>query len=185
MKIKKLAFLSIFCLLFVNSANAAISISSPDFKDGEVIGEKNIFNGFGCKGGNISPQIHISDVPKEAKSLAMTMYDPDAPTGSGWWHWIVYNMPTRTRNIFASDQKMSAVATFGKDAAFGKNDFGTFEYGGPCPPVGHGKHRYILTVYALGVDKLSLPKDASGAMIGYNINASMLEKASITAYYQR
>lgn len=176
---------SAFFLLSFESAQAEMSISSYDFQDGAMISIKNVFNGFGCKGRNISPQITIKDVPQDAKSLALTMYDPDAPTGSGWWHWIVYNMPTYTKNIFPSNSKMTKVATFGPNAVFGRNDFGTFDYGGPCPPIGSGKHHYILTIYALSVDKLSVPSDASAALIGYNINANTIEKASITSYYER
>ncbi|MCE3255711.1 MAG: YbcL [Rickettsiaceae bacterium] len=182
---KKLTFLAIIYVLSTNFANAAMSISSPDFKQGEMIAEKNVFNGFGCSGQNIWPQVQIINVPKDTKSLALTIHDPDAPTGSGWWHWIVYDMPSRTRNIFSSDKKISREATFGREAVFGRNDFGTFDYGGPCPPVGHGKHRYILTVYALKVDRLELPENPTAALIGYNINSNTIEKASITSYYQR
>jgi Raf kinase inhibitor-like YbhB/YbcL family protein len=173
-------------LFFISRpTKAELQISSYHFKEGSQIKEVNVFNGFGCKGQNISPQISIIDIPKEAKSLALTMYDPDAPTGSGWWHWIVYNMPTYTKNIFSSDSKLTKPAIFGRNAVFGRNDYGTNDYGGPCPPIGSGKHRYILTIYALSVDKLSVPNDASAALIGYNINAHTIEKASITAYYGR
>lgn len=180
---KKFQFLAVICSLcfFANSANA-ISISSSDFQEGKIIKEDNVYNGFGCKGKNISPQITINDIPKDAKSLAITIYDPNAPTGSGWWHWIAYNIPTATKTITAGDVKG---LSFGKGAVFGRNDFGTYGYGGPCPPVGHGRHHYILSVYALSVEKLDLPKDASAALIGYNINANIIEKASITALYKR
>ncbi|MES2677449.1 MAG: YbhB/YbcL family Raf kinase inhibitor-like protein [Pseudomonadota bacterium] len=183
---KKFQLLAAICSLYfiVNSANA-MTISSADFKEGETIKEANVFNGFGCQGKNISPQIIINDIPANAKSLALTVYDPDAPTGSGWWHWVVYNIPAKTKTIFSGDVTHSKELSFGKAAVFGKNDFGTFEYGGPCPPAGHGVHHYTLTVYALGVDKLNLPKDASAALIGYNINANMVDKASITALYKR
>ncbi len=182
-KLKLLAAICSFCF-FANMANA-MTIFSPDFKEGEMIKEDNVFNGFGCKGKNISPQIIISDVPKDAKSLALTIYDPNAPTGSGWWHWIVYNISPATKSIFSGNIKIAKTTAFGKDVVFGRNDFGTYQYDGPCPPVGHGKHHYILTVYALGVEKLTLPKDATAAMIGYNINANIIEQASITALYKR
>ncbi len=184
---KKLTALAAICSLccFANLANAKMSISSPDFKDGEMIKEANVYKGFGCNGKNISPQIIINDIPKDAKSLALTVYDPDAPTGSGWWHWIVYNIPSTTKTIFSGDKKIAPWASFGKDAVFGRNDYGTNDYGGPCPPIGHGNHHYVLTIYALNVEKLTLPKDASAALIGYNLNANTVEKASITAIYQR
>jgi Raf kinase inhibitor-like YbhB/YbcL family protein len=184
---KKLTFLAAICTFCfsANFANAAMTISSPDFKDGEMIKEANVYKGFGCNGKNISPQIVINDIPKDAKSLALTVYDPDAPTGSGWWHWIVYNIPSTTKTIFSGDKKIATWVSFGREAVFGRNDFGTYNYGGPCPPIGHGKHHYVLTIYALNVEKLTLPKDASAALIGYNINANVIEKASITAIYQR
>jgi len=186
-KFQLLAAICSFCL-FANAANAKMLISSPDFKEGEVIKEANVFNGFGCSGQNISPEINISDVPKDAKSLAITIYDPNAPTGSGWWHWIVYNVPADTKTIVSgqgNNKKIAPWVSVGKEMAFGRNDFGAKNYGGPCPPVGHGTHHYILTVHALSVEKLKLPKNASAALIGFNINASTIDQASITAIYKR
>jgi Raf kinase inhibitor-like YbhB/YbcL family protein len=184
---KKFQLLAAVCSLcfFASSANAKMSILSPNFKEGELIKEVNVFNGFGCSGKNISPEISISEVPKDAKSLAITLYDPDAPTGSGWWHWIVYNIPTSVKSIPTNDQTNTFRVSLSKNALFGRNDFGTYNYGGPCPPVGHGKHHYILTVYALSVAKLNVQGNSSAALIGYNINANLIEKASITATYQR
>ena len=185
---KKLQLLVTICLfsIFANAANAKMSISSPDFKEGEMVKEANIYNGFGCSGQNISPEINISNVPKDAKSLAITIYDPNAPTGSGWWHWIVYDVPTSTKTIASGqDKEIAPWVSFGKEGMFGRNDFGTQNYGGPCPPVGHGIHHYILTVYALSVEKLNLPKNASAALIGFNINSNTIDQASITAIYKR
>ena len=160
-------------------AGAQMTISSPDFREGKFIKNTNAFNAFGCSGENISPAISIKDIPSNAKSLAITIYDPDAPTGSGWWHWVVYNVPTNVTDIVAGEKIIS------KEAVFGKNDYGTFKYGGPCPPAGQRRHRYVLSVYALLVETIDLPKDASPALIGYNINSNLIEKASITSYYQR
>jgi hypothetical protein len=186
-QMKKYQFLSIVFLLclLTNLANAKMKISSPDFKDGEMIKETNVFNGFGCQGGNISPEVNIVDVPKDAKSLALTIYDPDAPTGSGWWHWIVYNIPTNVALIPANDKRKLFASSIGKSFSVGRNDFGVKSYGGPCPPAGHGIHHYILTVYALSVNKIDLPGSASAALIGYNINANTIEQASINAVYKR
>jgi Raf kinase inhibitor-like YbhB/YbcL family protein len=187
---KKIQLIAVICslCLFTDLANAKMKISSPDFKEGEVIKEVNVFNGFGCSGQNISPEINIADIPKDTKSLAITIYDPNAPTGSGWWHWIVYNIPAATKNIAAGkgdNKKTAPWVSFGKEGMFGRNDFGTQNYGGPCPPLGHGVHHYILTVYALSVEKLKLPKNASAALIGFNINANTIEQDSITAIYKR
>ena len=154
-------------------------IESDDMKEGGMLKLEHVFNGFGCEGENKVPQISIGNIPVDAKSLALTVYDPDAPTGSGWWHYIAYNIPTYINKIAKGESKIA------QGVKFGKNDFGTYNYGGPCPPKGHGKHRYIFTVYALSVENLELPKDASPALIGYNLNANSIEKSSLTAYYER
>lgn len=169
----------------VGDKSCKMTIASLDFQERVMIEEKNIFNGFGCDGENLIPQFSIDNVPSDAKSLAITIYDPDAPTGSGWWHWIVYDISPSLKNVCDDSVKKSATEVFGKNVKFGKNDFGTFEYGGPCPPAGHGEHRYILTVYALKVEKLDVPENATAALIGFNICANVIEKASITAIYKR
>lgn len=186
---KKISSALLFSLALLTANNSwagdSMIITSPDVAEKTMMSEKNIFNGFGCTGGNVTPHLIIKNVPAKAKSLAITMYDPDAPTGSGWWHWLVYNIAPDKTDFAASDAKVSKSKQFGNKVAFGKNDFGTTEYGGPCPPVGSGKHRYIFTAYALSVAKLDLPKDASAAMIGFNLNANTIERTSLTAYYQR
>ncbi|MFT6077391.1 MAG: Raf kinase inhibitor-like YbhB/YbcL family protein [Myxococcota bacterium] len=182
---KKILISLILFLVLPNLANAKMTISSPDFKEGENISDLNVFDGFGCEGGNIFPKIDIKDIPKATKSLAITIYDPDAPTGSGWWHWLVYNIPSSIISPDYANAKIYKMKDFKEKSLFGKNDYGTFGYGGPCPPKGHGNHRYVLTVHALKVPKLAVPPNASAAMIGYNINANLIEKSSITSLYQR
>jgi Raf kinase inhibitor-like YbhB/YbcL family protein len=171
----KLAALAMAFFLTSNAANATLSISSKDMRDGKDLNKNQVYNGFGCNGKNKSPRITISNIPQNTKSLAVTVYDPDAPTGSGWWHMIAYNISPNTTKISGKIE----------GATYGRNDYGTYDFGGACPPVGHGKHHYILTVYALGVEKLDVPKDASAALIGYNINANSIEKSSITSLYER
>ncbi len=166
-------------MTFGCSKDPKLSIESADFKEGQILKIDQVYNGFGCAGENKAPQITIKNVPAGTKSLAITVYDPDAPTGSGWWHYIAYNIPSDTKEIAAADSMIAEGVTFGK------NDFGTRAFGGACPPVGHGKHRYILTVHALSIEKLGIDQDSSAALIGYNINENTLAKASITAYYER
>jgi Raf kinase inhibitor-like YbhB/YbcL family protein len=110
------------------------------------------------------------------------VYDPDAPTGSGWWHWIVFDLPAE---VSALPRGIGRVAKLPAGARQGRNDFGTGEFGGACPPAGDKPHRYIFTIYALKVDHLELPPDASAALIGFKINANQIGKASITARYGR
>jgi len=139
-----------------------------------------VFKGFGCEGGNQSPQLSWSGAPKGTKSFALIAYDPDAPTGSGWWHWSVVNLPASATQLAAgaSGQAMPA------GAREMRNDYGVAGFGGACPPPG-AMHRYIFTIHALGVEKLDLPADASNALTGFMINANSLAHATITAVYNR
>jgi len=145
---------------------------------------RQVFNGFGCTGENISPQLSWANAPEGTKSFAITVYDPDAPTGSGWWHWLAFDIPADTKAL------PSGAGTPGKPgmpagAVQSRTDFGGPGYGGPCPPPGHGPHQYIVTVYALKTDKLGLDANATPAVVGYTLNNQMLAKASIVFYYGR
>ncbi|MEL6638979.1 MAG: YbhB/YbcL family Raf kinase inhibitor-like protein [Bacteroidota bacterium] len=145
---------------------------------------KEVFSGFGCTGENVSPQLSWENSPAGTKSYAVTMYDPDAPTGSGWWHWLLFDLPADL-----SELQSGAGHTDGQllpaGAIQSRTDYGSVGYGGPCPPEGHGFHTYIITVYALKVDRLGLDAQATPAVVGYTLNANTIEKASIVMYYQR
>lgn len=140
------------------------------------------FNGFGCTGQNVSPELHWSHAPKGTKSFAITVYDPDAPTGSGWWHWLVVNIDAKTKSMVAD---ASAKHTLPKGALETMTDYGTANFGGACPPEGDRAHRYVFTVYALDVAKLDLNAKSDSALVGYMINAHTIQKASMISYYQR
>lgn len=146
------------------------------------ISSNQVFNGFGCSGKNISPELSWKDAPTSTKSFAITVYDPDAPTGSGWWHWVVFNIPSDTKQIStdASELKMLPVGSVES-----KTDYGTSGFGGACPPKGDKAHRYVTTVHALDVKKLDLHKDSNPALVGYMINVHTIEKSSVIAYYKR
>lgn len=163
---------------------ADFQLSSPTIKPDATLGIDQVFNGFGCTGKNISPELVWSNAPEGTKSFALTVYDPDAPTGSGWWHWVVYNLPANSSKITAG-----AGTTDGKKlpagSLQGRTDFGATGFGGACPPVGDKPHRYIFTLHALKTDKLDVPADATAALIGYMINANRIDKTSFTAYYGR
>jgi len=139
------------------------------------------FNGFGCNGQNVSPELHWRDAPKGTKSFAITVYDPDAPTGSGWWHWVVVNIPADVNKI-ASGASGKAMP---KGAIEIANDYGTAAFGGACPPKGDKPHRYVFTVYALDVPKLDLKPDTNDPVAGFMINTHTITKASVMAYYGR
>ncbi len=142
------------------------------------------FNGFGCTGKNESPQLSWENAPEGTKSFAITMYDPDAPTGSGWWHWLVFDIPSDTKELKAGAGNVSLNLT-PEGAIQSITDYGAQGYGGPCPPPGHGLHQYIITVYALKTDKLGLDENANAAVVGYYLWNNTIAKASIVAYYQR
>lgn len=163
---------------------AGFTLSSPDIKAGAMMPKQFEFNGFGCSGENKSPALSWSGAPAGTKSFAVTMYDPDAPTGSGWWHWVVINIPGSV-NALAANAGAAGGANLPSGAAQQRTDFGSAAWGGTCPPAGDKPHHYIFTVFALKVDKLDVAADATAALTGYMINANALGKASFTALYGR
>jgi hypothetical protein len=180
-------FLVLGAVLFgsvLGAQAAGFALQSPTIKPGSMLGENQVFNGFGCSGKNISPALSWSGAPAGTKSFAVTLYDPDAPTGSGWWHWVVYNIPAT-----ASQIPEGAGSAGGKNlpagSAQGHTDFGAAAFGGACPPAGDKPHRYVFTVYALKTDKIDVPADATAALVGFMIHANMLGEAKFTARYGR
>ncbi len=163
---------------------AGFALTSPTLKAGQSLTMDQVFNGFGCTGKNISPELNWANPPADTKSFAVTVYDPDAPTGSGWWHWVVFNLPAKTLSLPAGAGTASGAA-LPANAQQGRTDFGTQGFGGACPPPGDKPHRYIFTVHALRVEKLEIPADATAAFVGYNIMANSLGKASFTAKFGR
>ena len=160
-----------------------LTLTSAEAANGKMMAMEPVLNGFGCAGGNVSPGLKWSDAPAGTKSFALTLYDPDAPTGSGWWHWVVYNIPAGVSSLpaGAGDPQKNLLPA---GAVQGRTDFGTSGYGGPCPPPGK-PHRYVITLTALDIDKLPVPDDASGALVGFNVGAHSLAKGMITAQYGR
>jgi Raf kinase inhibitor-like YbhB/YbcL family protein len=158
-------------------------LTSTDIADGTPMTTQQIYKGFGCEGANVSPQLAWSGAPTGTKSFAITVYDPDAPTGSGWWHWTVVNLPASTHTL-----PRGAGGTTGKlpaGAVQGRTDFGSTGFGGACPPAGDKPHHYQFTVWALKAEKLPIDANASGAMVGFMLNANALEKAQLTTTYGR
>jgi len=182
MKIISTALLS---MLITTTAMAAdFTLTSTDVKPGATLGNDQVFNGFGCTGNNISPQLSWNGAPAGTQSYAVTVYDPDAPTGSGWWHWVAINIPASATSL-----AHGAGTADGKQLPTGTmqihTDFGAPGFGGSCPPPGDKPHRYIFTVYALKTAKIDVPLEATAAMAGYMINANKLGSATFTAYYGR
>jgi Raf kinase inhibitor-like YbhB/YbcL family protein len=162
---------------------AAFTLTSPDIANGKAIAMAQVFNSFGCTGGNVSPELTWSNVPAGTKSFALLAHDPDAPTGSGWWHWVVYNIPSDVTSLpaGAGDPKKNLMPP---GVVQGRTDYGTAGYGGPCPPPGT-PHRYYFRLFALKVQKLDLPADATAAFVGFNVNANSLGMAELLGLYGR
>ncbi|HEY6921916.1 MAG TPA: YbhB/YbcL family Raf kinase inhibitor-like protein, partial [Steroidobacteraceae bacterium] len=146
------------------SKASKLALVSPDIGQGKTLSEDQVFNLFGCKGKNLSPELHWSGAPEGTKSFAVMVFDPDAPTGSGFWHWVVYDIPADVDHLpaEAGDPKKPGLP---KGAIQGRTDFGISAYGGPCPPPGK-PHHYHFKLFALKVPKLEVPADATAAMIG-------------------
>ncbi len=158
-------------------AAGALTLTSTDIANGKFMSKAQEFQGFGCSGGNQSPQLSWSGAPAGTAAFAILVHDPDAPTGSGWWHWQLVNIPKDVTSLAAG-----ALPPAGSQAM--NNDYGAKGFGGACPPPKHGVHRYQFTVYALS-RKLELPENASGALTGYMVKANSLGSSTIEALYQR
>ena len=161
-------------------------VTSSDFKDGDYLSNDHVLSaafGFGCAGGNESPHLAWSDVPEGTRSFAVTCFDPDAPTGSGFWHWVVVNVPATVhelpRGAGSGNQGLPA------GALQVRTDFGAPGYGGPCPPEGDHPHRYLFTVYAVNTDTLPVAADTSAAVVGFNLHFATLAKATLLGLYKR
>ena len=163
-------------------AQNTFTLSSNDLGGEATINEE--FDGFGCTGKNHSPQLSWKNAPEGTKSFAITMYDPDAPTGSGWWHWVVFDIPSNS-NELASGAGNMKLNLSPKGAIQSLTDYGANGYGGPCPPEGHGLHQYIITVHALKTEKLGLDESTNPAVVGYYLWNNTLAKASIITYYKK
>ena len=166
-----------------DSAAAKFTLASSDLAAGAKIAEAQVFNGFGCQGGNLSPALSWSNAPKGTQSFALLVHDPDAPTGSGWWHWLIYNIPANVTSLAAGagDPKKGLLPA---GTVQGRTDYGTPGYGGPCPPPGK-PHHYFFRLYALKVARLDLPADATAAFIGFNVRAQSLGSAELMGLYGR
>ncbi|MFT5997354.1 MAG: Raf kinase inhibitor-like YbhB/YbcL family protein [Glaciecola sp.] len=183
--LRTLKLISILSLSFSAHVFAeSLTLSSQDIAQGEFMSKAHEFTGFGCSGGDLSPHLKWSGAPEGTKSFAITAYDIDAPTGSGWWHWQLVNIPSTVSEL-ATDAGSTKKDLAPQGSSQIKNDYGSKGFGGACPPSGHGVHRYRFTVHALSVEKLELPDDASGALVGYMVNANTLESSTIESLYKR
>ncbi len=155
----------------------AFTLTSNDIRDGGVLPDAQV-----KAKGDLSPHLAWSGAPEGTRSYAVTCYDPDAPTGSGFWHWTVANIPSDVTALAAGAG--SPGGDLPKGAVQGRTDYGQPGFGGAAPPPGHGPHRYIFTVFAVDTERLDVTADDSGAVFGFNLHFHTLAKASITATYE-
>jgi Raf kinase inhibitor-like YbhB/YbcL family protein len=163
-----------------------MELTSTNFKDGDYLAMDHVLSseyGFGCSGGNRSPQLSWSGAPSGTRSFTVTCYDPDAPTGSGFWHWVVVNIPPNVTQL-----PMEASTAAGDKLPAGalqiRNDIGSREYVGPCPPQGDHPHRYLFTVFAVGVDQLQVTPETSAAVVGFQLHFNTLAKAELMGLFK-
>jgi Raf kinase inhibitor-like YbhB/YbcL family protein len=169
-------------LVVVNAGAQEFTLKSDDL--GGQLTQSQELSGFGCSGKNISPSLKWINAPGNTKSFAVTVYDPDAPTGSGFWHWVIFDIPAGVNELKADAGRIEKnLAPAGSIQS--ATDFGKPGFGGACPPQGDKAHRYIFTVYALSTKKLNLDEKTSPAMVGFFLNSNTISKASLMAYYQR
>ena len=177
-----LAFLAFLTSAFLLPAQDTFTLTSATL--GGQATDAEVFDGFGCAGANQSPQLSWTGAPAGTRSFAVTMYDPDAPTGSGWWHWVAFDIPATVHELPAGAGSV-APESFPARAVQSLTDYGTIGYGGPCPPEGDGPHQYVITVYALGTERLGPDATANPATVGFYLGNNTLAKASLVAYYER
>ncbi|MDG6094228.1 kinase inhibitor [Acetobacter sp. AN02] len=158
----------------------AFVLSSPDYMNAAVMRHEQVFSGMGQTGENLSPALAWSGAPEGVRSYVVTMYDPDAPTGSGWWHWVVINIPASVSSL--PEGAGSGKGGLPEGAVQIRTDFGTRGYGGAAPPPGR-VHRYVITVTAIDVPVLEIPEDSSPAVVGFMLGQHRLTEARLTLLY--
>lgn len=157
--------------------NSVFTLNSTELKNNDILPNAQVFKGFGCNGGNVSPQLSWINPPTNTRSYAIICHDPDAPRPNGWYHWLVVNIPINITSIKQNEKIKGALET--------KTDFGSTGFGGACPPQGHGIHHYNFTVYALNVDKIDVKQDENPTEVEKKVLSHAIAKSTITGLYER
>jgi Raf kinase inhibitor-like YbhB/YbcL family protein len=162
---------------------ASFDVRSDDVSDGETLGNPHVSGVFGAGGDDVSPQLSWSGAPEGTQSFAVTVYDPDAPTASGFWHWAVFNIPADVTEL-PRDAGNKDNPNLPDGAVQLRNDAGYVGYVGAAPPAGHGPHHYYTVVHAVDVAQLDVPADAAPAILGFNLFSHTLARAVIVPVYE-
>jgi Raf kinase inhibitor-like YbhB/YbcL family protein len=193
---KKMIFLTIIFSYFLTNVSAKLEIDkafitrerrtkdgqgvftiySPDIPINKMVKKEQLFTEFDCNGKNIRPKFIWNNPIKETKSFALTIFDKDADTGSGWWNWVIYNIPNDV-NELGNVLPKNAVEVI--------NDYGYVGYGGPCILDNKLKHNYVITLYALNIEKIDLDKDSTPAMVNLYLNKYKIKTATLSFYYEK
>jgi Raf kinase inhibitor-like YbhB/YbcL family protein len=155
----------------------SFTVESDDVQDGEPLDSTFVHGSY--EGDNTSPHLRWSGFPDDTKSFAVTCFDPDAPTGSGFWHWVLFNIPASVTEL----ARGASSDGLPDGAVEARNDYGELGYGGAAPPGGDRAHRYVFTVHALGTDALALDSSASPAYVGFNLSANAIARGAIRPTY--
>ncbi len=159
-------------------ANSTFTLSSETIKNNQTLPNEQVLNGFGCSGQNISPDLKWQGAPSNTKSYALLVHDPDAPRPTGWWHWLVVNIPASKTEIKKGEKlSLPILETV--------TDFNNTGYGGACPPKGHGVHHYNFTIHALDIEKLDVSVDTDPNEVEKIVKEHSIASSTITALYQR
>ena len=160
----------------------SFELRSDDVTDGEMMTDNQVYNGFGMTGKNISPSLSWSGFPAETQGFAVTCFDPDAPTGSGFWHWVLIDIPASVTSLPAG-----AGGSHGGGLPAGafhlRNDYGTRDFGGAAPPAGDEPHRYVFAVHALDTASLELEPETTPAVCGFNLRFRSIARALLIPVY--
>lgn len=160
----------------------SFSLESATFGSNTTLATTQVYDKGDCNGGNQSPELHWKGAPGETKSFAVTMFDPDARDGAGWWHWLLYDVDAKTTSLaVGAGDPMKAAA----NGVSGKNSFGDAGYSGPCPPRDDKPHHYVFTIYALKVEHLGVPAGADAGTVKSALEANTLLSTTLQGQYER